>query len=236
MAPMCMPFWGAADGAVPGRSFPHGLQAPPAGRCHRHPAGRYADRRQPQRRHPAAPAAGRPARPTRRRQARAAAPETRRAAGRSRLRPRQVPPAAAATRITPQFARRGTPHGSGLGRQRWVVERGFAHLHNFRRLRIRYERYPEIHTALLVLACSILCWRRLNSFSTFAVPVWRALGLASKLPGRNAARANRSGSWSCYVPLSGVVPGDRSDRGGGTRSRACCGRDVAARLGVPRGC
>ena len=30
------------------------------------------------------------------------------------------------------------------------------------RARIRYERYPEIHTALLVLACSILCWRRLR--------------------------------------------------------------------------
>ena len=60
------------------------------------------------------------------------------------------------------IARRGTAHGSGLGKQRWVVERGFAHLHNFRRLRIRYERYPELHTALLVLACSILCWRRSN--------------------------------------------------------------------------
>jgi transposase len=65
--------------------------------------------------------------------------------------------------ITAAIARRGTDHGSGLGRQRWVVERGFAHLHNFRRLRIRYERHPEIHTALLVLACSILCWRRLQS-------------------------------------------------------------------------
>jgi transposase len=65
--------------------------------------------------------------------------------------------------IKPVIARRKTEHGSGLGRQRWVVERGFAHLHNFRRLRIRYERYPEIHTALLVLACSILCWRRLKS-------------------------------------------------------------------------
>jgi transposase len=65
--------------------------------------------------------------------------------------------------IKPVIARRGTSHGSGLGHQRWVVERGFAHLHNFRRLRIRYERYPEIHTALLALACSILCWRRLKS-------------------------------------------------------------------------
>jgi transposase len=65
--------------------------------------------------------------------------------------------------ITPVIARRGTAHGSGLGTQRWVVERGFAHLHNFRRLRIRYERDPAIHTAFLTLACAILCWRRLRS-------------------------------------------------------------------------
>ncbi|WP_437126613.1 IS5 family transposase [Paraconexibacter antarcticus] len=66
--------------------------------------------------------------------------------------------------ITPVIARRGVAHGSGLGRQRWVVERGFAHLHNFRRLRIRYERRPEIHEAFLSLACAILCFRRLPSF------------------------------------------------------------------------
>ena len=66
--------------------------------------------------------------------------------------------------IKPVIARRGTEHGSGLGRQRWVVERSFAHLHNFRRLRIRYERDPEIHEAFLTLACSILCFRRLHSF------------------------------------------------------------------------
>jgi transposase len=65
--------------------------------------------------------------------------------------------------ITPVIARRGVAHGSGLGRQRWVVERGFSHLHHFRRLRIRYERDPVIHTALLTLACSIMCWRRLRS-------------------------------------------------------------------------
>jgi transposase len=66
-------------------------------------------------------------------------------------------------KIKPIIARRGIPPGSGLGRQRWVVERGFAHLHNFRRLRTRYERHPEIHTAFLTLAAAILCWRRLNS-------------------------------------------------------------------------
>ena len=65
--------------------------------------------------------------------------------------------------IKPVIARRGQEHGSGLGRQRWVVERGFAHLHNFRRLRIRYERHDEMHEAMLLLACSILCWRRLPS-------------------------------------------------------------------------
>jgi transposase len=65
--------------------------------------------------------------------------------------------------IKPVIARRRTEHGSGLGKQRWVVERCFAHLHNFQRLRIRYERYPEIHKTFLVLACSILCWRRLKS-------------------------------------------------------------------------
>ena len=65
--------------------------------------------------------------------------------------------------VKPVIARRRTAHGSGLGRHRWVVERGFAHLHNFRRLRTRYERDPEIHIAFLTLACAILCWRRLRS-------------------------------------------------------------------------
>ena len=33
--------------------------------------------------------------------------------------------------ITPRIARRGIAHGSGLGRHRWVVERGFAWLRRF---------------------------------------------------------------------------------------------------------
>jgi transposase len=41
--------------------------------------------------------------------------------------------------ITPRIARRGTPHGSGLGTARWVVEHSFAWLHQFKRLRTRYE-------------------------------------------------------------------------------------------------
>lgn len=39
--------------------------------------------------------------------------------------------------VKPVIARRGTSHGSGPGTQRRFVERGFAHLHWFRRLRIR---------------------------------------------------------------------------------------------------
>jgi transposase len=65
--------------------------------------------------------------------------------------------------ITPMIAQRGAPHGSGLGRLRWVVERTFAWLHAFKRLRTRYERRADIHQALLSLACSVVCVRTLNT-------------------------------------------------------------------------
>ncbi len=66
-------------------------------------------------------------------------------------------------RITPKIARRGAAHGSGLGKLRWVVERTFSWLHNFRRLRIRYERRADIHQAMISVACSVICLRRLLS-------------------------------------------------------------------------
>ncbi|WP_458367869.1 transposase [Frankia nepalensis] len=44
------------------------------------------------------------------------------------------------------------PHGSGLGRQRWPVERTVGWLHQFRRLRTRWERRADIHQALLTSA------------------------------------------------------------------------------------
>jgi transposase len=64
--------------------------------------------------------------------------------------------------IVPELARIGAPHGSGLGKTRWVVERSIAWLHNFRRLKIRYERYDYIHEAFLSLACALICWSRLK--------------------------------------------------------------------------
>jgi transposase len=63
--------------------------------------------------------------------------------------------------ITPIIARRGTEHGSGLGKYRWVVEQTFALLHWFRRLRIRWEIRDDIHEAFLRLGCAIICFRRL---------------------------------------------------------------------------
>lgn len=66
-----------------------------------------------------------------------------------------------ARRIEPCIAQRGEAHGSGLGRIRWVVERTLAWLHQFRRLRIRYERRADIHEAFLTLGCALICFRTL---------------------------------------------------------------------------
>jgi transposase len=64
--------------------------------------------------------------------------------------------------IRAQIARRNTEHGSGLGQARWVIERTFAWLHNFKRLLVRYDRRAEIHEAFLAIACCLVCFRRLE--------------------------------------------------------------------------
>ena len=66
--------------------------------------------------------------------------------------------------IRPVLAQRSAEHGSGLGVYRWVVERTLAWLHQFRRLRIRYEQRADIHEAFLSIGCSLICFRRLFSF------------------------------------------------------------------------
>ena len=65
--------------------------------------------------------------------------------------------------VKPVIARRATKHGSGLGKLGWVLERTFAWLHQFRRLRIRWERLPELHEAFLHLACAFICQRFLRA-------------------------------------------------------------------------
>jgi transposase len=65
--------------------------------------------------------------------------------------------------IIPLLARRYTEHGSGLGVTRWVVERTLSWLHQFRRLRLRYERRSDIHEAFMTIGCCVICWRFLES-------------------------------------------------------------------------
>jgi transposase len=64
--------------------------------------------------------------------------------------------------ITPRIAKRNTPHGSGLGKTRWVVERTIAWLRGFRRLRVRFDRTDTIYNAWNSLAAAIICWRILG--------------------------------------------------------------------------
>jgi transposase len=60
------------------------------------------------------------------------------------------------------LAKRNTEHGSGLGRWRWVVERTFAWLNQFQRLRVRYEKRADMHQAFMHLACALICWKNLE--------------------------------------------------------------------------
>jgi transposase len=63
--------------------------------------------------------------------------------------------------IEPLLPKRGEDEG-GLGVQRWFVERTISWLHQFRRLRIRWDRRPEIHQAFASLAAAIICYRIWN--------------------------------------------------------------------------
>ena len=64
--------------------------------------------------------------------------------------------------IRPRIARRGMDSSAHLGRHRWVVERSFAWLAQFRRLGMRYERRVDLHLALTTLACAVICLRQIR--------------------------------------------------------------------------
>jgi transposase len=59
--------------------------------------------------------------------------------------------------IEPVLPEKGIDDESGLGATRWPVERTLSWAHQNRRLRIRYERRPDIHQAFLTLACIKIC-------------------------------------------------------------------------------
>jgi transposase len=65
--------------------------------------------------------------------------------------------------IVPVIARRCTENGSGLGRERWVVERTISHLHQPRRLRQCYERSDRFRLAFLKLRACQLCFFKLQT-------------------------------------------------------------------------
>jgi transposase len=160
MAATSVLFWGAPHGALACRPCPQGLQAPPDHRRKRGSAGDQPDRRAPQRRHPAAAVdrrcrsdRGQARRPRRRAERLLADRGYDHDKYRRELRRRGVKPV---------IARRGAEHGSGLGKERWVVERTFAWLHNLRRLRTRYEHHAKLHLAFMLLGCAVVCQRMLS--------------------------------------------------------------------------
>ena len=56
----------------------------------------------------------------------------------------------------PHIHKRGQPHGSGLGKRRWPVERSNAWVLENRRLALRYDRLGFIVQSLLQTACIFL--------------------------------------------------------------------------------
>jgi transposase len=64
--------------------------------------------------------------------------------------------------IEPHIARRKTPHASGLGKVRWVVERTTAWFKGLRRMRIRYDRSAVVQDAWNTLAACVICFRLLH--------------------------------------------------------------------------
>ena len=69
--------------------------------------------------------------------------------------------------IKTEIARRGTPHGSGLGVFRYVVEQTHALLHQLRRLRTRFDKRDDIHEAFMTIGQAFICWRRLHSSAAY---------------------------------------------------------------------
>jgi transposase len=67
--------------------------------------------------------------------------------------------------IATAIARRREAHGSGLGFYRYVVEQTIALLHQFRRLRTRYDKRADVHEAFMKIGCAMICWRRLHSLT-----------------------------------------------------------------------
>ena len=61
------------------------------------------------------------------------------------------------------LAKRRTAHGSGLGKTRWYIERSSVLAAGvLQTQKWRQEKYPFMHEALMLLACSVICHRFLS--------------------------------------------------------------------------
>lgn len=78
---------------------------------------------------------------------------------------RQLRAQIAARGIKVRIARKGVESSTRLGRHRWVVERTMSWLGNYRRLARRYDRNPAHFHAFAVIACAMICYRRLTKIT-----------------------------------------------------------------------
>jgi len=60
------------------------------------------------------------------------------------------------------LAMRGSPHGSGPGKTRYMIERTMAWLSDYRRLKVCYERSNDRFRGFHVLAACVICSNRLQ--------------------------------------------------------------------------
>jgi transposase len=66
--------------------------------------------------------------------------------------------------ITAEIAKRNSSHGSGLGKERWIVERTISWLHANRYLARRHARRADIHEAMLTITCAKICLKQIGRF------------------------------------------------------------------------
>jgi len=65
--------------------------------------------------------------------------------------------------MTPHIRPRKDEKRGGRGRKkprRWVVERVFSWLNQFRKIKTRYEKLTVTHMGLLSLCCAMIVWRQ----------------------------------------------------------------------------
>ena len=63
--------------------------------------------------------------------------------------------------ITPRIARRGVESSTRLGCYRWRIERTLSWLSCYRRLAVRWDRDSRRWFGFVLLACALVCFKRL---------------------------------------------------------------------------